>query len=241
MKIVIVDDEERIRLGLARLISGHPCWNACGIFSDSAAALDFLETEDCDVLITDIRMPGTSGLEMIRTLRKSHPKLPILILSGYSDFRYAQEAIELGVVKYMTKPTNTKELMAALEKIEATLPKEEEREEGEETSNLLVTRAIAYMEENYHKKIGLRDLADALYLSPNYLSELFKRHTGENFSDYLLRLRMHHAKRYLANIQYKISDVAGLVGFSDSRYFSSTFKRFYGLTPLEYRNKILSH
>lgn len=234
MRILVIDDEESIRRGLARLLGAVNGWSVCGPFADGASALDFMRREGCDVIITDIRMPGMSGLALIEEVRRLCPGAPVIILSGYSDFRYAQQAIELGVRKYMTKPTNTRALMDALRQIEASLPPPPA---AGSTPNLLVARAIQYMEANFQKKIGLREVADALFISPSYLSELFKRHAERNFSDYLLHLRMERAKAYLADVHYRVADVAGLVGFSDSRYFSSTFKRVYGLRPLEYRNR----
>ena len=77
----------------------------------------------------------------------------------------------------------------------------------------------------------------ALYISPNYLSELFKKTTGSNFTDYLLDLRMERSRIYLADVAYKIKDISALVGFSDARYFSNTFRKKFSMTPLEYRNK----
>lgn len=241
MKILIIDDEERIRRGLSRLISSQPRWTVSALCPDADTALAHLEHHCVDVIITDIRMPGMSGLDLIQRLRAgSGGHVPIIILSGYADFQYAQRAIELGVVKYMTKPTNPRELLAFLSQLETQLetPTEEEAEDSGEVSNLLVAQAIAYLEAHYQEKISLREVAAALYISPNYLSDLFRRHTGQTLSDYLQHLRMEKARRYLGDVRYKVSDIARLVGFTDSRYFSSSFKKLYGMRPLDYRNSL---
>lgn len=122
MDILIIDDEQTIRQGLSRLLSAVPGWQVCAALSNGHDALAYLQTHTCDVILTDIRMPDLSGLDMIAQLRQAGRQVPIFILSGYSDFAYAQQAIELGVCKYMTKPTNTKELIEALRKQEALLP-----------------------------------------------------------------------------------------------------------------------
>ena len=240
MNILIIDDEPKIRNGLTNLLSAHENWTVSGAFADATSALKFMYETENDVIISDIKMPGMSGLDMISRIRERNPDIPVIILSGYGNFLYAQRAIELGVKKYLTKPTNTRELVAALEQIESELRKEAESLQSSSdvtVSNLLVLRAIQHMEIHYSERISLKDVANELFISPNYLSELFRKHTGQTFSDYLLALRMEKSKVYLKNIAYKISDIAGLVGFSDSRYFSSTFKKFYGMTPMEYRGK----
>ena len=184
-------------------------------------------------------MPEKSGLELIEDIRSRNNKISIIILSGYGTFTYAQKAIELGVVRYLTKPTDPRELVAVLEAIEEKLM--EKPEEGEtmpelRVSNLIVQEAIQYIERNYMRKIALKSMAEELFITPNYLCELFKKHTGKNLSQYISEYRAHKAKRYLAHVEYKVSDVADLVGFSDAKYFSSTFKKLFGITPLEYRN-----
>ncbi len=240
MNILIIDDEPKIRNGLIKLLSAHENWTISGAFADAVSALKFMYESENDVIITDIKMPGISGLDMISRIRERNPEIPIVILSGYANFLYAQRAIELGVRKYLTKPTNTRELVAALEQIESELRKEVESLQSDSVvsvSNLLILRAIQHMEIHYSDRISLKDVANELFISPNYLSELFKKKTGQTFSDYLLALRMEKSKSYLSNIAYKVSDIAGLVGFSDSRYFSSTFKKFYGMTPMEHRSR----
>ena len=96
MRILIIDDEERIRRGLSRLISSQPRWTVSALCPDAGAALAYLAENTVDVIITDIRMPGMSGLDLIQRLRDgSGGEVPIIILSGYADFHYAQRAIEL--------------------------------------------------------------------------------------------------------------------------------------------------
>ncbi len=143
----------------------------------------------------------------------------------------------------MLKPTNPRELISVLQSVEQSLSTPEKREEPHsetEVSNLLVAKAVQYVEMNYAKKITLKKMAETLYVSPNYLCELFKRHTGKNLTEYITEYRMMKAKAYLSRIEYKVSDVAELVGYGEAKYFSSAFKKMYGMSPLEYRNKAMS-
>lgn len=240
MNIVIVDDEPKIRNGLLKLLSSHNGWNISGVFEEAKSALQFLNSNNADVIITDIKMPEISGLELINEIRERNQNINIIILSGYSNFSYAQKAIELGVMRYLTKPTNPRELLAILQTIEEKLNQESKVEmdlDKTEVNNQIVLKAIKYIETKYNTKITLKKMSEELYITPNYLCELFKRHTGKNLSEYILEYRLKKSKLFLNQIEYKVSDVAEMVGFGDAKYFSSTFKKYYGLSPLEYRNK----
>jgi len=240
MNIVIVDDEPKIRNGLLKLLSSHKGWKVIGVFEDARSALEFLDKDHADVIITDIKMPEISGLELIHAIKEKKRKIHIIILSGYSNFSYAQKAIELGVMRYLTKPTNPKELIEVLQTVEDKINVEAKVDmnvDKTEVNNQVVLEAIKYIESNYNTKISLKMMAEELYISPNYLCELFKKHTGKNLGDYILEYRLKKSKLYLNQIEYKISDIAEMVGFANQKYFSSTFKKYFGLSPLEYRNK----
>lgn len=246
MNIIIVDDEPKIRKGLGKLLSQREGWMICGVFEEAQSALAYLYENEVDAIITDIQMPGMQGLDMLQKIREVNREIPVIIISGFSRFDYAQRAIELGVKKYITKPTSPEEITQALEQIEAelslrtqTLQQTIAPPEGvSSVQNLLILRAIEYIEHHYSGKLTLKDAASALYISPNYLSELFKKTTGHNFSDYLNDVRMERSCLYLSDVSRKIGDISGLVGYSDARYFSSAFRKKYGMTPLDYRNKI---
>ena len=92
-----------------------------------------------------------------------------------------------------------------------------------------------YLDEHYANEISLTTLSELFHINSAYLSETFKAHVGQNFSDYLVTLRMEKAKEFLKDDQLKIIDVANLVGFSNSGYFSTVFKKHVGQTPVEFR------
>lgn len=237
MKIIIIDDEPKIRKGLEKILGMHPGWMIPETFCDGETAIGYLEAHPVDVVITDIHMPGMTGLDMIAKIKEISPNVSFIILSGYGRFEYAQRAIDLGVKKFLMKPTYPEEVTQALEQIESELTNRMPSTLAQKpTNNLLIMRAKEYIDLNYRKKFTLTEMADALYISPNYLSDLFKKHTGMKFSDYLLEVRMEKSKEYLMDIHYKVGDVSTLVGFSDARYFSSTFRKRYGMSPLEFRN-----
>ena len=101
----------------------------------------------------------------------------------------------------------------------------------------VIFEIVKYIESRYSDEITLQDLADRFYLSREYISRKFKQETGENLSDHIERVRMEKAKLLLLNPQYRIAQVAELVGYKDEKYFSKVFKKLEGLSPNEYRKK----
>lgn len=238
MKILIIDDEPKIRNGLSNLLTRREGWEVAGAYENAADALKYLAVNQVDVMITDIKMPEISGLELIARIRERDKKTAIIILSGYSNFQFAQRAIELGVSRYLTKPTNPRELICVLEETEKKLGgKQEKEEDSGKIPNLFVQKAADYIKLNYSEKISIKEIAHQLYLSPNYLSELFKKHTGKTISEYLTEYRLEKACQLLDHAEYRVGDVSGMVGIHDGRYFSNMFKKKYGMTPTEYRNR----
>lgn len=238
MKILIIDDEPKIRNGLSNLLTRREGWEVAGAYENAADALKYLAVNQVDVIITDIKMPEISGLELIARIRERDKKTAIIILSGYSNFQFAQRAIELGVSRYLTKPTNPRELICVLEETEKKLGgKQEKEEDSGKIPNLFVQKAADYIKLNYSEKISIKEMAEQLYLSPNYLSELFKKHTGKTISEYLTDYRLEKACQLLDHAEYRVGDVSGMVGIHDGRYFSNMFKKKYGMTPTEYRNR----
>ncbi|MBN2982118.1 MULTISPECIES: helix-turn-helix domain-containing protein [Cohnella] len=96
-------------------------------------------------------------------------------------------------------------------------------------------KAMAYIETNLGKDVGLQQVARHVHLHPNHLSEVFKKETGMTFGDYVTRRRMRRAAGILSTTPAKISEVAASVGYADVKYFSQLFKKETGKTPSEYR------
>lgn len=109
MKVLVVDDEAIIRLGIISLLQQvHADMPACLEAKNGKVALDIMERELPDLIVTDIRMPVMDGMELIQAVRERQPHIAIVILTGYADFSYAQQALKFGVADYLLKPV-TKE------------------------------------------------------------------------------------------------------------------------------------
>ena len=97
---------------------------------------------------------------------------------------------------------------------------------------------MQYMDNHYYDKITLEKLAEMVYLSPSYLSRIFKKETGYTINEYLIQVRIEKAKRLLHRKDLRVTDVADAVGFDDQSYFTKVFRRMVGTTPLKYKMKI---
>ncbi len=358
LTVMIVDDERIAREGLRDLVD----WESLGLqvgfcAANGEQALDYMSKNQVDIVITDIKMPKMDGLELLHQMSERNFSATTIILSGFNDFRYAQKAIQYGVLHYLLKPVHMEELLSVLERAVAdarkavTAPQSapedyarfktshkasadaitlrlssaicagdiaaaevccrelrtlfEEagyplpifkkyafgcvyilvREVGkhagmenfdledidllatlsvaanareveaklcqyaselctsvqvsqQQQGNRVVSQLITMLQHRYSDQdLNLNAVAESLEITPNYLSALFKRQMGQNFSDYLEQLRMNKACQLLRDTSYKIYEVAEAVGYGDARHFAKVFKSITGQTPKDYRNR----
>ncbi len=99
----------------------------------------------------------------------------------------------------------------------------------------LVNNIVSYVNAHYNEKINLEEIAKENFISYNYLSQLFKQHTGTTFSKHIINVRLHKAKDYLLRTKAPISKIAYSCGFFSINYFNRLFKEYYIITPKEYR------
>lgn len=388
VNIIVVDDEQVITDGLSQYIEKNiDGYKVVGCFSDGNDAVKYLENNKVDVIITDIEMIGVSGLKLAEIVFNNYPDIFVIILSGYNNFEYAQQAVKFGVKRYLTKPVNLKELKDVLNELSDEINRkhditsqnsinaqrafldfiknsfyyinsiednsevlskkigdcyfclfsvlidninpennqkwkygadafysaifnlfnmqntnmkfynlynrdkrmyivsystcfesEEEMKKATEKEILyvaeqiyklfsisakveietlspdiensnfdysgkkleaLVEQAKTFVDNNFRDNISLSDTADALNVSPAYLSRIFKQISGENFTDYLLTVRMNMAVELLKSGKYKIYEISELVGYSNSKYFNNVFRVNMGLSPKQYYRTIL--
>ena len=123
--VLVVDDEIRQR----EAVIGNVDWQRAGFevvggAENGIEALDLLEKLEPDLVLTDIKMPLMTGLELAKRTREIRPATKFVILSGYDDFEYAQEAFKYNVIRYLLKPVSASELTEEFEKIGAEMDRE---------------------------------------------------------------------------------------------------------------------
>lgn len=397
-RVLIVDDEPIICKGLRETIE----WDSLGLeisgeAHNGAEALELVRVNRPHILITDIRMPGMDGIQLVKAIRELGLNTRIIILSGFSDYAFLKEAIRLGVDSYLLKPIDNDELISNLADLVSNIEKEmlrtthlhqgiellksntlnrlvtntigrsefeekasflefsltsenylcavcfmedensgmagfgephaalvlhnicsalaegagiafmdaknrvvlllygsrkdelfalaagllknavkqvpesyarpvvtgigitvnsmediwksyasaverfdrnKDAEEGEQLEgkgNSAVDRTLAYIAAHYHEALSLKQAANICDINTSYLGQIFKKATGESFTNYVNRYRIEKAKNLLTHSGLKVYEVAGKVGFTDYHYFLKIYKKIKGTLPTETR------
>lgn len=248
--IVIVDDEPRTRQGLQRTLES---WNN-GEFTILTAesgeeVLQIAEKQKIHILLSDIRMPEMTGLQLLKNIKKKGMSPVVIVISAYSEFEYAQEALRLGVVNYLLKPIGKKKLIEAVEEAIQVLEKQFrvgmiEKVVDEkiinattkiDSTSVTIREAMTYIDQNIKDEITQKDVASHVHLNPSYFSVLFKEEVKLNFSEYVTRRRIQRSKELLLSTKLTINEIAEEVGYKTTKYFIKIFKAYEDMTPTVYR------
>ncbi len=243
-KLILVEDDYQIRNGLSRFFP----WQQIGFellqsFENGRQALEYIRDNPVDVVLTDIRMPVMDGLMLAEALKREHIPSMVVVISAYRDFEYARRAVNLGIRHYMVKSTKYDELIDVFKNIKQELdesaaqeqipPPAHEEEHGDRiiakiTQHILSSMATA----------SLQTAAAHVNLNPVYLSRYFKSKTGTHFIDYLISVKMKRAAELLQARESRISKISEMVGYSNEKNFSRAFKKYFGVSPNEYRKLV---
>lgn len=242
-KYIVVEDEILILNNTIKKIESLSLPLTLGGTASNGMDARLLIERSCpNLVITDIRMPQYDGIELARYINKNHPTIKTIILTGYSDFSFAQSALKYGVKDYLLKPITKEALNASLQKLLITMDSEHhELTTIASDTNYLNQETICelmeqYLSDNYKQDISLGDMAKHFGFSIEYLGKILKKYTGQTPSKYLTTLRINEAKRLLINQpELEIQKIAELVGYNDNFYFSRTFKAQVGVHPSDYR------
>lgn len=255
MNLLIADDEMTIRRGMLSLP-----WHTIGITQvyeaeNGLAALEILQKHRVDIMISDVRMPGKTGLELAEYVKEYALDTAVILLTGFSDFTYAQQAIRSGVLDYMLKPLRPKEILETVSGVIRNMEKRRYQESvvrkyEKDAESIDLGDQIAFhfgsvsesckailqdMGKQFAQDLSLNSMAEKYHFSPAYLSRMIKKETGYSFSDLLNSMRLSEAASMLLEDTQKITLICEQTGFRDSRYFSQVFKKAFGCTPNEFR------
>jgi DNA-binding NarL/FixJ family response regulator len=115
LRVLIADDHAIVRKGLREILRERPDPTEVGEAADGPAVLAQMRAADWDLVVLDITMPGLTGLEVLRVLRRSHPDVPVLMLSMHSSAMYVAQSLKAGASGYLSKETAPEELISAID------------------------------------------------------------------------------------------------------------------------------
>lgn len=239
-RAILVDDEYWALKGLETLFPwAEHGYALLGSFDDPVDALEAILAEKPDVVVTDIRMPEVSGLDLLRAAREKGLATEFVIVSGYGEFEYAQEAIRHGAFDYLLKPISYEKADALLGRLDVKLAKDGPDALPEDAAgvNEHLNELIRYVREHYDEPLQLKDLAGRFFLNPTYCSELFNKATGMSFPKFINGLRLDRCCALLRGTALSIDQIARQAGFADYSNFHKVFKSALGVSPLQYRRQ----
>lgn len=257
-KLLIADDEPLMRRGIRNLIDLSSL-EIKEIFEAETGeeAIQIFEEVRPEIVLLDINMPKIDGLTAAKKIKQIAPNTKIAIITGYNYFDYAQTAIKIGVEDYILKPISKSDVSEIVAKLVYLLQIDKKNMETERLLQRILKREAVdeeesrndyreliqnIMENSYSdSQFSLVVLSGKLGLSQGYLSVMFKKIFGIPFQDYLLQKRMEKAKILLLTTELKNYEIAEQIGFEDVNYFGMKFKRYYGISPKQYKEQVIQN
>lgn len=241
-RVFLIDDEPWALVYLEKIVNwGEYGFEITGKFENSLEGFNQTVAEMPDLVFIDIRMPDMDGLEFMKKAIEAGLSCRFVVVSGFAEFSYAQEAIRMGVVsEYCLKPIARDKLQSLLEKLRRELSERKEEQEEQMVplaDNPVFQELLTYMQTHFQEKLVLKDLARQFHLNANYCCALFNKETGGSFSEYLSSIRMKEAKRLLSHTSLSLEEIAEQCGVLDYSYFNKVFKKYSGETPSQYRKR----
>jgi len=259
MVLLIVNDIEIE----ARTMASEIPWETCGISRvftavSAGCARQIILENHVDILLCDIEMPDENGLSLIRWIQEKGYDIECILLTCHADFAYAQEGISLGCQDYITLPAKYEDIAASVRKVclrhqkhqeelrlqnygkswlasqAETLAENEESDSHRspaEISESCVQYILAHIGDS---DLGVNDVAASVYLNPIYLNRIFKKEKGTSISQWIIKERMELASTLLLTTDRPAVEIAYQIGYNNYPYFSTVFKKYFGMTPSQY-------
>lgn len=202
LRVVLADDENKVILLMQKLIDWHVLgYEVVGIANDGVCALELVKEKQPYLLITDIRMPGCDGIDLIRRAKALQPKLYSIIISGYREFEYAQSALKYGVEDYLLKPLKQEELEGILLRVKDKLGQDaalefQLKKSGERRQDALMAalKSAVDRQQPFLNAAQAVDEYNFYFGEGTYFAALVKPdipHAEQNLNGY--QIMMHHA------------------------------------------------
>ncbi|MEC0227796.1 response regulator transcription factor [Paenibacillus alba] len=258
-KVLIVEDEKPAREVFKQMIvQENGCFELVGEAVNGKRGLELCKELQPHFLITDITMPVMSGIELLQELKQLDQDMPeTIILSCHKDFHFAQKAIELGASSYLIKEDCLIQETLLTDTLKNFIPRISKREEDRQKLeaaernknagqpeegfdqvsplNTIMLNVLGQLKADLAVSISLEDMAAKVGYSIPYFSSLFKKTTGQTYTQYMMSMRIQAAKRLLLTTDLRTFQIAEQVGMENYRHFNKIFKRMVCMSPKEFR------
>ncbi|MBI2092707.1 MAG: response regulator [Deltaproteobacteria bacterium] len=231
-KVLFVDDDAELRSEFKNAFSEYEIIEA----SSGESALKIIKAPNEIVLaILDVRMPGMNGLDLLKAIRNISPEIGIIIMTGHGSKDVVVDALRGSADDYIEKPFSIKRIKEIIERI--IRQKRGEDDPLNNDTRGKIEHVKLFVERNWQKKLSLSEAANAVCLSPKYLSRVFRQHVGVEFGLFKLKTKIDKAKELLSKTGLNVSETAYKLGYENIESFVRIFKKITGAAPSEYKNK----
>lgn len=233
--VLVIDDEPIIADSIAKLLADSPeIAGKCNIFKayNTYEAAFIIQNEEVDLVVSDVKMSGMDGITFRNSLAAQNMDIRFLFISGYADFDNMYNAMKYPGTRFLLKSEDDDVIIKNVVELIDSLPPQNT---CTTTDAHFARKVYDFVECHLEYEGCLSAVADYMNMNSSYLSRLYKRVTGENFSKMVCRLKIEKAKQMLSDTQEKISDIGNAVGFGTASSFAYFFKKNVGVTPKQYR------
>lgn len=251
-KVLVIEDEAQTRSIFMGCLTFE---GFCAIEAENGSiGIKLAQMHLPDLIICDVMMPDLDGYSVLSAIRR-HPAtaaIPFIFLTAKATMADLRQGMELGADDYLTKPCSVEQLLTAIttrlerkaqlaasfhaSPAESKINSQSENGIFPDCSRL--SQVFAFIEANYHRPIGLNDVAKAVGYSPAYLTNLTQELTGYSIKRWITERRMSQARMLLCETDQPVRQIAAGVGYADVAYFTRQFRQLYGDPPQSWRNSV---
>jgi signal transduction histidine kinase/AraC-like DNA-binding protein/ABC-type sugar transport system substrate-binding protein/ActR/RegA family two-component response regulator len=230
--ILVVDDDPQAREYYQGLLHESSPDSRILLAENGGKAIEILKGETPKLILLDLMMPEVDGFTVLEHVRGDirTQRIPVIVISGklltYEDIQRLNYYRTVFLTKGILDGEETTAFLSQVEEEARPLP---------QPTSMLIKQVLAFLHQNYARAINRKDIAEEVGVSENYLSQIFRQEMSISPWDYLNRLRVQKSKELLKQTQWSVTQIATMVGYNDSAYFSRVFHKITGQSPVDFR------
>ena len=232
--ILIVEDEKAVRASYDVILGDDYDLVLAETADEALKILD--RRADIGLLFLDYQLPGMNGLEFMEKFREKDFDTPVVVVTGKGSEEVAARFSEYQILRYMIKPFSPRQIIEIVEEVlEKDDPQKNDRDfrytsDSQELPSK-VRRAMDFIQKNFHRNIGINEVADGMGCSHRHLERLFHVCLGQSQHEVLEKVRMNEAKKLLETTPHSVKNVSQSCGYQPESNFIQTFKIFLARLP----------